>query len=266
MKKPNPGRDILLLLTHLTYLPWPSRLRPDPERLPQAMRFLPLLGLFSGGLLYLCLRLTVVMPASGAAAVMLGVNLLAGGAFLLRDLMRVAGGTTLGPEAEADNGLFDAEALADNEREIHFKLTRYRVSKTGLIWGLVWLLGLFLIYLYLRQGRLYQPVPLLVAPVAARWLMSWMIYHFPALSPARFRRAMGKRQFALASSLALLVMLPFSSPALFMSVLVAALGVYIFGSFRVRYHGALEEDCYAAVCAWAEALFLLTWISCAHFF
>ncbi|MBO7668812.1 MAG: adenosylcobinamide-GDP ribazoletransferase, partial [Firmicutes bacterium] len=146
MKAPHWLRDIALLLTRLTYLPLPKKWRSEPSRLPRAMRFLPLLGAVSGGIVYGCMRLFVVMPLTGAAAVLIGVELLCGGAFLLRDLMRTADGKG-GSIGDAAQDMLNDEPILDNDTEISVKQRRFDVGRAGLVWGLVRTLALYLIYL-----------------------------------------------------------------------------------------------------------------------
>ena len=81
----------MLLIKKLTCIPVPVIMRGNPQDLPKAMRLLPLLGLLCGALICLASILLEVMPSSGAAAVMVGLNVILGGAFLLRDLVTVAG-------------------------------------------------------------------------------------------------------------------------------------------------------------------------------
>jgi hypothetical protein len=49
--------------------------------------------------------------------------------------------------------------------------------------------------------------------------------------------------------------------SLLVGFLVALMGVYLFASYRIRFHIALDEPCYGAAAAWAELLFLLAWLA-----
>lgn len=266
MKRFALGGDFLLLLHHLTYLPLPKRCQGDEADLPRAMRLLPLLGLFAGGVVYIAMRLFVVMPVTGAAAVLVGINLLTGGAFLLRDLMKVADGTGPDPEPEPPPRPLRDGKLPDNETEIAVKQRHFRVGKTGLGWGLVWTLGMYLIYVGFMRNPGYGQVAVLTAAVLSRLLMCWLMFYFPALPPTALHDAMGRRQFILAGCLALAIVLPFSRIALYLGFLVSFLGLYLFANLRVRSLGGLDTACYGTCCAWGEVLFLLAWLAFAHYF
>ena len=263
MKKPHWPGDIALLLSTLTYLPLPRKWRSNSDRLPRAMRYLPLLGLLSGAIIYGCMQLFVVMPLTGAAAVLVGVELLTGGAFLLRDLMRTADGQGGNICDEAQDMLSD-EPILDNETELKVKQRRFNVGRAGLVWGLVRTVALYLLYLYLLRRPECGQVAAIAAPVAARLLMCWLIFHFPAFPPAWLHRGMSGRSFGLACLLALLVfcpLIPRYAARLCVGLLVALMGVSLFASYRVRYHYALDDACYGAACAWGEILFYLGWLA-----
>jgi|GEM_PF-6256772 len=262
-------KEFLLLLHELTYLPLPQRFLADRDRLPRALRFLPLLGLLAGTVVFWTARLAMVMPQSGAAALLVGMNLLAGGAFLLRDLITVADGLTpwRGQVADLEQAFPDPDRpLASNEEEIRAKERRFNAGKAGMAWGLIWLLGLYLIYYNLCRGTAADLFALIAAPVTARWLMSWLIYYFPAFVPGELHRGFTKRDFVLSSCLALCALLPFSRITLYLAVLTAFLGIYLFASARQRSVGALDENCYGAAAAWGETLFLLAWLVFGNFF
>ena len=260
-------KDIALLLSQMTYLPLPMKWRADSARLPQAMRFLPLLGLCTGAILYGCMQLLVVMPRSGAAAVLVGVELMAGGAIFMRDLMRVADGRS-GSIVDRAEDMLDDAPIFDNETDLNVRQRRFDVGRAGLVWGLVRLVALYLIYLYLLRHPELGQVAVIAAGVCSRLLMCWLIYQFPAFPPSRLHRGMSGRNFAFSCLLSLLtiwLMLPSYGPSLFLGLLVAFMGVYLFASYRVRFHVAMDEPCYGAACAWSELLFLLGWIAVAHF-
>lgn len=269
MKRISWLRDFLLLLCHLTYLPLPHKWYSDGSRLAEALRFLPLLGLFSGTIVYFSLRLFSVMPASGASAVLLGMHLLAGGAFLLRDLMFVADGIPVQPavdELPAERPLLDEDVIEDNDTEIAAQQRRFRVSRGGLVWGFIWLLALyFSFYCLLTRPSLGQTA-VLAAPVVGRFLMAWLVFYYPALPPARFHRAMTKKRMVAICAVTFIILLPFSRYALYVSGLFATLGVLLFATYRVHYLRALDEACYGAAAAWAEIIFLLAWLAFIRFF
>jgi cobalamin synthase len=256
-------KQFLLLLDKFTYLPVPKKLVADSDQLPRALRLLPLLGLFCGGLVYLVSRLLMVMPPSGAAATLLGVYILLGGAQLLRDLITVADGLAVGPmfTPRQQGNLATAAAPSVNTREVMEKERRFNAGRSGLIWGIVWLIGLYFLYLWYFSSGEVSGFAFVTAPVVGRWLMSWIIYYFYAAPPAWLHRNFGRHDFVVCSALALLAVLPFSSPVLYISVLVSFLGIYLFATFRQRAAGALDDACYGAAAAWAEILFLLGWMT-----
>ena len=263
MKAPNWLGDIALLLSRLTYLPLPKKWRSDPSRLPRAMRFLPLLGAASGSIVCGCMRLFVVMPLTGAAAVLIGVELLTGGAFLLRDLMRTADGRG-GSISDAAQDMLNDEPILDNDTELSVKQRRFDVGRAGLVWGLVRTLALYLIYLYLLRHPAYGQAAVIAAAVSARLLMCWTIYHYPAFPPATLHRGVSGRDFGVSCLLALILLCPLfpvNAASLLAGFLVALMGVYLFASYRIRFHIALDEPCYGAAGAWAELLFLLAWLA-----
>lgn len=219
--------------------------------------------------MYWTARLAIVMPQSGAAALLVGMNLLAGGAILLRDLITVADGLTpwRGQVQEPERAFPDPDRpIKSNEAEILAKERRFNAGRAGMVWGLIWLLGLYLIYFQLCRQSAPVLTALIAAPVTARWLMSWLIYYFPAFMPGWLHRGFAKRDFVLSSCLALCVLLPLSRAELYLSVLTAFLGIYLFASARQRSVGALDENCYGAAAAWGEVLFLLAWLVFSNFF
>lgn len=263
MKAPHWLRDIFLLLSRLTYLPLPKKWRSDEQRLPQAMRFLPLLGLVSGGAVYGCMQLFVVMPLTGAAAVLIGVELLTGGAFLLRDVMRTADGRG-GSICDAAQDMLSDQPIIDNETELSVKQRRFDVGRAGLVWGLVRTLALYALYLYLLRRPDCGQAAVIGAAVSGRLLMCWLIYHFPAFPPALLHRGLSGRGFGLACLLALIFLCPLFPGfglSLLAGFLVALMGVYLFASYRIRFRIALDDPCYGAAAAWAELLFLLAWLA-----
>ena len=260
-------KDFLLLIHELTYLPLPRRIYALKERLPRAMRYLPVLGLICGAAVFFSARLAIVMPYSGAAALLVGINLLAGGAQLLRDLMFVASG--LMPwqgQATDKRPFFNMERINSNEEEIARKERQYNTTKAGMTWGLVWLLSLFMLYYSFFRDTTLDSHAFLAASVISRWLMSWLIFYFPAISPGTLHRGLTRRDFIISSILTLLIICLMSRVALYMAFLTAFLGIYLFATARQRSVGALDESCYGAACAWGEVLFLLAWLVFARVF
>lgn len=263
MKTPHWPRDIGLLFSRLTYLPLPRKWRSDRARLPQAMRFLPLLGAVSGAIVYGCMQLFVVMPLTGAAAVLVGVELFCGGALLLRDLMRMTDGQS-GSLCDAAEDMLSDEPILDNETELRVKQRRFSVGRAGLVWGLVRTVSLYLVYLYLLRQPQAGQTAVIAAAVCSRLLMCWLIYHFPAFPPALLHRGYGGRSFGFSCLLAMVLLYPLfpgRGVCLLAGFLAAFMGAYLFASYRVRFHAALDETCYGAVGACAELLFLLGWLA-----
>jgi cobalamin synthase len=251
-----------LLLAKFTYIPVPKKLQANAEDLPRAMRCLPLLGLFCGTLIYLSSRLLVVMPATGAAAAMLGLNVLLGGAFLLRDLITIADGLSIDPIYPPNMApAAPTQTNPANAQELAAKHRRFNAGRAGLVWGMIWLLGLYSLYLWYFRSNIISNIAFIAAPVISRWLMSWTIFYFYATPPAWLHRNFGRRDFLIATAFAFVSVIFFSRPALYMSILVSFLGIYLFATYRQRYVGALDDSCYGAVCAWAEVLFLLGWMT-----
>lgn len=251
----------MLLIKKLTYIPVPVRLRGNPQDLPKAMRLLPLLGLFCGALIYLASILLEVMPSSGAAAVMVGLNVIFGGAFLLRDLITVADGLSIDPLYPPNMAADTIPSPEANMEEVAEKERRFNTGKAGLTWGIIWLIALYCLYLWYFRSQGISNFAFIVAPVISRWLMSWTIYYFYAIPPAWLHRNFKRKDFVISSLLALLFVLPFSRVSLYMAILISFLGIYIFATYRQRTVGGLDDACYGASCAWAEILFLLAWMA-----
>ena len=96
---------------------------------------LPLLGLLCGALIYLASILLEVMPSSGAAAVMDGLNVILGGAFLLRDLVTVADGLSIDPLYPPNMAADTIPSPEANKEEVAEKERRFNTGKAGLTWG-----------------------------------------------------------------------------------------------------------------------------------
>ena len=96
--------------------------------------------------------------------------------------------------------------------------------------------------------------------------MAWLIFYFPAHAPARLHRAMTRKHMLTAAVLTVLIVLPFSCPALYISFLPSILGVMLFATYRVHYLQALDEASYGAAAAWAELIFLLSWLAVIRLF
>ena len=67
--------------------------------------------------------------------------------------------------------------------------------------------------------------------------------------------------YNLLALILLLPLFPGFGPCLLAGFLVALMGVWLFASYRIRFHVALDDPCYGAACAWAEILFLLAWLA-----
>ena len=248
-------KDILLLISRFTYLPLPEKSRRGENRLPKALRFLPLLGLFCGVGMYCAARLFVVLPDVAAAAALTALNLFFGGGLMLQDMMTVADGMTAPPKPPA-NMAVEYISPDVNMREEN----KLRYGKASVVWGAVWLCALYLIYLCLYRMLVFTFMPLVLAAVFSRWAMGWLVFGFMAIPPAWLHLGFSKWDFLLSTGLALLFLLPFSSLALFMSLLTSLLGIYLFAMQRQHISAGLDESCYGAGVAWGEILFLLAWL------
>ncbi len=248
-------KQLLLLFSRYTYIPIPAKYRQGESGLPEALRYLPLLGLFCGGLLFAAARLFLLLPAGAAAAALLAVNILLGGGIFLQELMTVADGIAKPtPPANMELELLSAE-FAELPQESSF-----RYGKPAVVWGAAWLCAEYIAYLLLFRRQMISIVPLLCGTVFSRWIMAWLVFGFPAAQPAWLHSGFSKRGFLFCCGLALLILLPMSSVTLFMSLLTGLLGIYIFAEQRRSLIGGLDEACYGACVAWGDLLFLLAWL------
>ncbi len=264
--KNNSMKQFFLLLNKFTYIYVPKKWQAGEESLPKAVRFLPLLGLLVGALLYLASRLLDIMPNIGAAAALLGLNLFFGGAILLRSLITVADGLAVNPLYPPQKAAEEIKLNPLNEKELKEKSWRFNAGRAGLVWGLVWLLALYFLYLWYFYDANISNFVFFTAPVLCRWLMCWLIYYFYAVPPAWLHRNFSRKDFIVATIITMAILVPFSRPALYLSILISVLGILIFATYRQRNAGGLDDPCYGAACAWAEILFLLTWMTVDRFF
>lgn len=256
-------KQFFLLIRKFTYIYIPKKLQADKDKLPKALRFLPLLGLLLGAIIYIASRWLSIMPPLGAAAALLGLNIVFGGAHNMRDLITVADGMSVAPQYTPQD---DKPDNPQNKKELEEKSWRFNAGKAGLTWGLVWLLAIYFLYLWYFSSNSISNIVFLLAPVVCRFLVSWVVFYFYAAPPAWLHRNFSRKDFIVSAILALVCIIPFSRPVLLVAILFAFLGVFIFCSFRQRNIGGLDDACYGAVCAWAEVLFLLTWMTFGRFF
>ncbi|MDO4581111.1 MAG: adenosylcobinamide-GDP ribazoletransferase [Bacillota bacterium] len=245
-------KEFFLLLSKMTFMPVPRRIKAADDSLPRALRLLPLLGLLCGALLYLAARLFVVMPASGAAAMLVAINVMLGGGVMLRDLVTVADGLTakrLPPNMAVDYG------------EYYERPNYRRLGRAGKFWGVGWLLFMFFIYYCFYRFFYAQFILLIPAQVFSRWIMCWLVYSYPAVFPGWLHREFSKNSFIFSTGLALAIIVPFSSLTLYSALLAVAAGIYLFAVRRLNAAGALDDGCYGAAVAWGEILFLAVWLS-----
>lgn len=248
-------KDLFLLIQRLTYFPLSAKLRRGENRLPKALRFLPLLGLFCGVIMYGAARLFVVLPDIAAAAALVALNLFLGGGLMLQDMMTVADGISAKPKPPANMA---AEYISPDMKICEDNKLCY--GKAAVVWGAVWLCALYLVYLCLYRISIYTFIPLIMAAIFSRWAMGWLVFGFMAIPPAWLQLGFSKFDFLLSTGLALLFLLPFSSLALFLSLFTSLLGIYLFAMQRQRSAGGLDEACYGAGVVWGEILFLLSWL------
>ena len=248
-------KKLFLLLDEFTYLPVPKKLTAPKDELPSAMRYLPVLGLICGLVLFLCARSLRILPPGGSAAVMVGMMLLLGGGKLLRPLMTTASGMT-NDIFSADNG---RPLHPENEKELTARSWRYYTTRSGLAWGGVWVITIYIIYLLFLALPGASYYAFIIGPVFCFWLMCWAVYYFKASGSAKLHREFSRRDMLISSLITLMTVIPFSCFALWMSMMIAFFGIYLFAYHRLRSAGGLDESCYGAICGWAQLLFLLAW-------
>ena len=263
-------KKFLLLFKRYTFIPVPKKIIADLVQLPQAIRFFPVLGLFCGAAVYFSARYLDFLPDSLAAIILLAVNIIFGGGHLLRDMITVADGLT-GEQLIPPNMQALGSSQINNKESAGYAEGKKNkssspVGKAGLIWGIIWLLLVYLLYLSYFSANLFAARAFLLSPIIGYWLINWIIYSFPAKQPAWLHNNFKRADFIVASLLAMLFLLPFASLTLFISVLIAFFGVYIFALYRQRSAGALVDSCYGAAGLWSQVLFLLAWLAFARFF
>ena len=258
MKLKQAGRDLILLIHEYTYLRVPLKWLSPADRLPQALRFFTLIGLLQGLALYGAACLLVVMPDSGAALVLVGVDLLIDGVFMLRSLIPEADGMRADYETTTEEAcrLQDAPEV---ERDSRTRGRLFHAGPRGLFWGLFWMVSLYLGFFFIIHAPQVDHGALVVAPVVAHWIYLWLVFGFPAFAPGTLHRGFSRKNFFLASLVALLSLLPFRSPSLYLALLIACLGVYLYAGARRRRVKALDQTCYGAGAAWGQILFMLAW-------
>jgi cobalamin synthase len=260
-------KQFLLLISKFTFVPVPKKFSAPYKDLAVAMRFLPVLGLFCGAIMFFSAKLLVFVPAPVAALLLVGINILFGGFYLLKELMTVADGISGQPIFPAHLATVGVEAKkkpVDDKGSV--RKNRLHAGKAGLVWGMIWLIVLYAIYLTFFWQNLFPNIVFLLAPIISYWFMSWTIYGFYAKAPAWLHNNFSKRDFIIASMLTLLFIVPFSQINFIIALVVAFFGVYIFASFRQRSVGGLADSCYGAAAAWGQILFYLAWLTFAQIF
>lgn len=169
-----------------------------------------------------------------SALCLLAMDLLLGGAFLLRGIM----------------------CLADGRRDVESLPGLPRSFPAGAM-GLLWLLMLYTAYLSLMRRGAWSL--LLPGRVLSRWLYCWLLWAWPSRSP--MQRGFHRHTFLLASLFCLLALLPFASLPLLCGVVAAGIGGLLLALGRKRTLGGLDEIAYAAAAGWGQALFLWGWLA-----
>ena len=250
-------RDFSLLIKEYTLLPVREKWCSPAERMPKALRFLPLLGFLSGFFIYLWMDCLRVIPIFSAAAVLLGLEMLLGGMYMMRGFMNLVDGIRISDGTEKDK----TEKTGYIGQDVTERQRRFNVGKAGLVAGLLRMIAQYYIYLFFLRDPSLGQFSIILAAVVARLFMVWAVWHFPAVYPGRLHKGVGKREFIIACIPAALVLIPFSSPILLMSLLISFLGIYAFAIVRVRFCMALDESCYSTIVLCSELLFLLSWLA-----
>ena len=174
-----------------------------------------------------------------SALTLLGLDLVLGGLFMLRQLMWFADGRY--PAAAGEGASW---------------LPR---SAQGITMGLLWLLLLYVAYYSLLRRAEFAVF--FLALVFSRWLFCWLVWAYPARRPGILHQGFRRSHFLLSSLLSLLFLLPWASAPLLCSVSLSALAALLLAVLRCRYIGGLDELCYAAAAAWGQAVFLWVWLA-----
>jgi len=253
-------KEFFLLLSAMTRMPVISNHWATESDLGRSMRFLPLLGLLMGILLAGAANFIAYLSVPIAAAAVIGFyTVLTGGMHF--------------------NGLLHTiENL-----KIRFAPDQYPRSMTGRTNDYV-VLALLLVFKYglyltlINRWLFWTAIP--AAFVFSRFIMSWLIYYFPAIMDKRMEakdvslqdqadapdsgksmHSYFKTSYFLFSAILMAIFLLLLGD---FTVYVAAIPAFFLIHFLVAYWsyrlGGLDEDAYGAGVEWSEVLFLLFYL------
>ena len=227
--------DLWILINETTNLCTPGKDR-SKDRLPQALRLLPLWGLGSGALLWGAAWALYPGYFFVSAWLLVCLDLILGGLYILRRLMLWSAG--IGERTDLDESWLPR-------------------SLPAVVWGFLWLLLLYGAYFRLLHNEEWQAF--LLAMVVSRWIFCWLVRLGPEAYPGFWHKGFDGRCFSFATCSTLLIVLPFCSLQLFGAMLPALLGVVMFaGSCRRRF-GCLYQNGYCFCTGWGQVLFLWSW-------
>jgi adenosylcobinamide-GDP ribazoletransferase len=230
--------DLVNAFSFLTILPtgW---LKPDITRPPgRAFSFYPLVGLVIG-LLVSAVAAIRFLPAEVTAFLALAT------------WVALSGGLHLDGFADSCDGLF---ATTSPERRLEIM----KDPRAG-SWAVI---GVGLLLLGKWTALRYVSFPLLVlAPVAARWAMTFSVALFPNARPggigAFFRNGLGTPQMIVSTILTLAIAVVLGWRAL-LALAVSFVFAMLFGRWASkRLGGGLTGDIYGATCELVELLCLI---------
>ncbi len=230
-----PLRDFNAALSLLTTLPTPKQYPEAPGR---AFAYFPLVGVVLGCLLW-AVQASVGRIATADAAAW--VTLLA--------WVLLTGGLHLDGLGDASDGLF---ATVSTQR----RLDIMKDPRTG-TWSVV---SLCLVLLGKWVGiRHADGAWLLLAAVAARWVMVAAAYSFPYARAdgmgGYYRQGLGRQQMAIASVIMIGLVAFFAG--YFAQLLVVLAGAAVVAWWASRRLGGLTGDIYGALCELTETGLLL---------
>lgn len=207
------------------------------DRLPQALRLLPLWGAVSGALIWGVSRLVHSGSFLVIGWILVCLDLLLGGLYIFCRLVFWATGCSHDPE---QGGL------------------RYRLRLSALSSGFLWLILLYGAYFHLLRSG--SSSVFLTSMVVSRWELCCVVRVGPEVRPGSWHLGFDRRCFAFATYSALLVLLPFCSLQLFCTMLPTLAGMVLFIKNCSRRYGGLYKNAYGFFAGWAQVLFLWFWI------
>lgn len=253
-------KEFLLLVSAMTKVPVPSNCWANESDLGRSMRLLPLLGLFMGILLAGAANFISFGSAPLAAAAIIALYALLTGSMHFYGLLHTI------------------EAL-----KMRIVPDNYPKSMTGRTNDYV-VLGLLLVFKYglyltlINRWLFWIAIP--AAFVFSRFMISWLIYYFPAHTDKRMDikvingqvksdapdsgkslHSYFKTSYFLFSAILTAIFFLILGDLI---VYIAAIPAFFLIHFLVAYWsyrlGGLDEDAYGAALEWSEVLFLLFYL------